>query len=237
LAEIARRSDKNFQQGTLDTTATMLKAGMKPKLPKSRKRGKALSEEIVQQVKERMRVDPAFRHDLLSLPWRALQGYALTEEEKQRFVAPNFSWMIENRLAGVSYPRSEDAIALLSKLGVQALLNLSEEPLPLDLLSKYQLRGEHLAVADFTAPTLAQVERALVIIDGFLAQGLPVAVHCGAGLGRTGTILACYLVSQGSTAKTAIEQVRTKRPGSIETLAQQAVVEAYEHDHQKKQST
>jgi atypical dual specificity phosphatase len=183
-----------------------------------------------------MRLDHAFRHDLLSSPWRVLQAYPLTEEEKQLFVAPNFSWMIENRLAGVSYPRSEDAIALLCKLRVQALLNLSEEPLPLDLLSKYQLRGEHLPVADFTAPTLEQVERALVIIDGFLARGLPVAVHCGAGLGRTGTILACYLVSQGSTAKEAIEQVRTKRPGSIETLAQKTVVEAYERYRQEKQS-
>jgi protein-tyrosine phosphatase len=125
-----------------------------------------------------------------------LKAYPLTEEEKHLFVVPNFSWMIENRLAGVSYPRSEDAIALLRKLGVQALLTL----------------------------------------DGFLAQGLPVAVHCGAGLGRTGTILACYLVSQGSTAKEATQQVRTKRPGSIETLAQEAVVEAYGQVRQEKQS-
>jgi atypical dual specificity phosphatase len=214
----------------------MLAAGMKPKLLESRKRGKAMSEEIVLQIKERMRVDPAFRHDLLASPWRVLQAYPLTEEEQQRFVAPNFSWVIEHKLAGVSYPRSEDAIALLRKLGVQALLNLSEEPLPLDLLSKYQLRGEHLPVADFTAPTLDQVERALIIIDGFLAQGLPVAVHCGAGLGRTGTILACYLVSQDHTAREAIELVRTKRPGSIETRAQEAVVKAYGQVRQQKQS-
>jgi atypical dual specificity phosphatase len=129
----------------------------------------------------------------------------------------------------------ERAVPLIAKKrGVQALLNLSEEPLPLDLLSKYQLRGEHLPVADFTAPTLDQVERALIIIDDFLAQGLPGAVHCAAGLGRTGTILACYLVSQGSTAKEATRQVRTKRPGSIETPAQEAVVEAYGQVRQQK---
>jgi atypical dual specificity phosphatase len=163
-----------------------------------------------------------------------LQEYSLTEEEKQLFMVPNFSWVIENRLAGVSYPGSEDALALLGKLGVQALLNLSEAPLPVDLLMKYKFHMEHLPLADFTAPTLEQVERALVIIDGFLAQGLAVAVHCGAGLGRTGTILACYLVSQGSSARDAIEQVRMKRPGSVETPEQEAVIEAYEQSRQDK---
>lgn len=195
-----------------------------------------MSDEIVQQIKERMRMDRAFRHDLFASPWHVLQEYPLTEEEKRPFVVLNFSWVIENWLAGVSYPRSEDAIALLRKLGVQALLNLSEESLPVDLLTKYWLYMEHLPVADFTAPTLDQVKRALAIIDGFLAQGLPVAVHCGAGLGRTGTILACYLVSQGSSAKDATRQVRTKRPGSIETPAQEAVIEAYEQYRQDKHS-
>jgi atypical dual specificity phosphatase len=195
-----------------------------------------MSDEIVQQIKEQMRLDRAFRHDLFASPLQVLQEYPLTEEEKQLFVVPNFSWIIENQLAGVSYPRSEDAIALLQKLGVRALLSLSEESLSADLLRKYQLQREHLPLADFTAPTLEQVEQALAIIDGFLVHGLPVAVHCGAGLGRTGTILACYLVSQGSSAKDAIQQVRTGRPGSIETPEQEAVIEAYEQARQDKRS-
>jgi atypical dual specificity phosphatase len=195
---------------------------------------KAMSDEIVQQIKERMRTDPVFRDDLLTSPLQVLQEYPLTEEEKQFFVAPNFGWMIEKQLAGVSYPRSEDAIALLRELGVRALLSLSQETVPADLIGKYQMQGEHLPVADFTAPTLEQVEQALAIIDNFLADGLPVAVHCGAGLGRTGTILACYLVSQGCPARDAIEQVRTRRPGSIETPEQEAVIEAYEQICQKR---
>jgi atypical dual specificity phosphatase len=187
-----------------------------------------MSDEIVRQLQERMRLDHTFRHDLFAFPLRVLQEYPLTEEEKQSFVLPNFSWMIENRLAGASYPHSEDAIALLQKLGVQALLSLSEEALPTEFSRKYKLQIEHLPLADFTAPILEQVERALAIIDGFLGHDLPVAVHCGAGLGRTGTILACYLVSQGSSARNAIGQVRMRRPGSIETLEQEAVIEAYE---------
>lgn len=187
-----------------------------------------MSEEIVRQIYERIHADSAFRQKLFAAPWYVLQEFALTEEEKQALVVPNFSWLIEKRLAGASYPYSEDAIALLRELGVQALLSLAEEPLSEALLAKYQLEVAHLPLGDFSAPMLAQIEQAISIIESFFARGLAIAVHCGAGLGRTGTILACYLVSQGETARDAIAQVRQKRPGSIETPEQAAAIEAYE---------
>ncbi len=187
--------------------------------------------EGVQQLEERLHQDRAFRHQLLAFPMQTLSEYDLTEEEKQRFIVPNFSWVIENQLAGVSYPHSEDALVLLSKLGVKALLNLSEESVDTDLLTRYGFQVKHLPLADFTAPTLSQVEQAIASLDDFFGQDLPVAVHCGAGLGRTGTILGCYLVSQGSSAGQAIEQVRMKRPGSIETSEQEAVIELFERQN------
>ena len=187
-----------------------------------------MSGEIVQQLGTRLRRDRTFRNQLLASPVQALRAYDLTEEEKQHFIVPNFGWLIENRLAGVSYPRSEDALALLWQLGVRALLSLTVEPVSPDLLAHFGFKVKHVPVADFTAPTLDQVKQAIASIDDFFAQGLPVAAHCGAGIGRTGTVLACYLVSQGSSAKQAIEQVRTKRPGSIETSEQVSVVELYE---------
>ena len=55
----------------------------------------------------------------------------------------------------------------------------------------------------------------------------PWGVSGWARLGRTGIILACYLVSQGSNADRAIKEVRDKRPGSIEKEEQEKAIGAY----------
>ncbi len=64
-------------------------------------------------------------------------------------------------------------------------------------------------------------------IDDALAHGEAVAVHCGAGLGRTGTLIAAWLTTQGRTADEAIAEVRARRPGSIESEAQSAAVRTF----------
>ncbi len=54
------------------------------------------------------------------------------------------------------------------------------------------------------------------------------SVHCRMGKGRTGTLVACYMVeSRRITAKEAIEELRQMRPGSVETEEQEQVVERY----------
>jgi atypical dual specificity phosphatase len=188
-----------------------------------------MSNETLQQLLKRAHEDDDFRQQLRIAPRVILSEYDLTEEETQQLILPNFSWFVENKVAGTSYPWSEDALIILKALGVEALLSLTEQPLPSDLLTRIKLEAEHLPLADYTAPTIMQVEQSIATINSFLERGLPVAVHCGAGLGRTGTILACYLVWQGTSAEMAITSVRAQRPGSIETAGQEAVVGLYEH--------
>jgi protein-tyrosine phosphatase len=54
--------------------------------------------------------------------------------------------------------------------------------------------------------------------------GSTVGVHCWAGLGRTGLVVACCLVATGFTAERAMETVRRHRPWAIENTDQEEFV-------------
>lgn len=124
-------------------------------------------------------------------------------------------------------PRSVDELKALHEIGVRALVTLHEQPLPAAVLEQCGLVATHLPIVDFTAPTPAQAAAAVAAIEAARAAGTAVAVHCHGGMGRTGTILACYLVARGMGAEAAIARVRALRPGSIETPEQEAAVAAY----------
>jgi atypical dual specificity phosphatase len=137
-------------------------------------------------------------------------------------------WVAAPGVLGCAYPRTERALAVLSRRGVRLLVNLHERPHEQARLRRHDLREVHLPVKDFAAPSPAQVERGVEAILEALAAGEAAAVHCGGGLGRTGTLLACYLASgEGYGGGEAIRRVRALRPGSVETAAQAAAVEAW----------
>ena len=135
------------------------------------------------------------------------------------------SWLDESAgIAACRYPRTSRALADLTDRGIVVLLNLHARPHPPELLVQYGLTEVHDPVPDFTAPTPAQLARAVRLIEDSVDRGQRIAVHCGAGLGRTGTVLACYLVARGASPPEAIARVRAVRPGSIETASQEAAI-------------
>ena len=77
---------------------------------------------------------------------------------------------------------------------------------------------------------MEQIEDFIAFAGRMRNEGKKIVVHCGAGIGRTGTMLACYLVSKGYTAEESIAEVRWKRPGSIETNEQVEIVYRYERN-------
>jgi atypical dual specificity phosphatase len=137
-------------------------------------------------------------------------------------------WLLPEQLMGCAYPKTGAALQALRDQGVALLINLHERNHPSEGLEAIGLTCVHIPVVDFSAPTQQQLDAGVAAIDAALAEGKRIAVHCGAGLGRTGTLLACYLVAHGASSTAAINRVREVRPGSIETGEQVEAVRAFE---------
>jgi atypical dual specificity phosphatase len=142
----------------------------------------------------------------------------------------NFSHIIDGRLAGSASPSGPDLrenLAWLYEQGLRAIVVLTLDALPKALLAESGFRSIHLPVPDFCAPAPDQIDCAVDFIDASIENDRPVLVHCESGYGRTGAILACYLVSTGLCAEEAISRVRQARPASIETHEQEQSIHAY----------
>ncbi len=142
-------------------------------------------------------------------------------------VALDFDWIDEGKVVACRYPTSPELLAELRALGVGLIINLTERAHPAADLAQHGFRQLQLPVVDFAAPTPQQIDRAVSAISAAADAGEVVAVHCAAGLGRAGTIAACYLVQGGLTADEAITEVRRRRPGSVEAPEQERAVSAY----------
>jgi len=143
----------------------------------------------------------------------------------------NFSFVIPGVLAGMERPgtfsKLRDDCEFLKNHKISAIVSLTELPLESVYIEEFGFRYLHLPVGDFTAPSVDQVDIFVNFQRNAEADGLATVVHCGAGLGRTGTMLACALVARGYAAEAAIDKLRTLRPYSIETIEQEDCVRHY----------
>lgn len=154
-----------------------------------------------------------------------------TEVPETPYTMSGFSF-VDTHAAGAPQPGRlaplEEDLLFLVEQGIAVLVSLTVTPTDPLAVEAAGIQPVHLPIEDYHAPTLQQQFEFVEGLQAMSERGEKVAVHCTAGLGRTGTMLATWFVSQGLSAEDAIAQIRLLRPGSIETDEQEVSVYEFE---------
>jgi atypical dual specificity phosphatase len=141
----------------------------------------------------------------------------------------NFSWVTEGKLAGSGLPITEDEFRWVVDKGIKSIVSVREVPLPSKWFDGGEIDYLHLMVEDYGAPTMEVLDEVVDYIDKKIRSDKAVLVHCAAGKGRTGAVLAAYMIKKENlTAEQAIEKIRLMRPGSVQSITQETALSMYE---------
>ncbi|NVB42570.1 tyrosine-protein phosphatase [Pseudenhygromyxa sp. WMMC2535] len=141
----------------------------------------------------------------------------------------SFSWFIPGRLAGSARPgllrELTDDLTFLRSKGIARVVNLTTKVLP-EAVAEAGFQVVHFPIADMGIPT----PRACASLCRSIVEELetrPTLLHCRGGLGRTGTVAACCLVTLGRGPKEALAEVRAINPNYVQSPAQAAFIGHY----------
>lgn len=166
-------------------------------------------------------------------------------------------WVVPERLLAGLYPGSVDPdeerqkLSALLECGVNCFFNLMRKD-ELDIFVRpfrdysgiassiagsmnRKLNFLRYPITDMDIPTRDFMRTILDSIDRELAEGNTIYIHCLGGVGRTGTVVGCYLarhgIATGDNALAAIDALRNHRPGrdmpSPQTHAQCELVRSW----------
>lgn len=129
-------------------------------------------------------------------------------------------WVEPGKLLAGEYPRdldggsSEEKIGALKDAGVTTFVDLTEEdeeylqpPQPYADLAAPAIHRRFPIEDTEIPPSRELTVAALDEIDRTIADGGVAYVHCLGGIGRTGTIIGCWLVRHGRTGEEALEHL------------------------------
>jgi hypothetical protein len=133
---------------------------------------------------------------------------------------PQAYWVVPGRFMAGPYPgesggglTAELAIGQLLSVGITVFIDLTQPREAPDYARYLAGRARHtrIEVTDFDVPAHDDMVRILDAIDLSVSRGGAVYLHCYAGLGRTGTVVGCYLVRHGLTGENALRAIRQLR--------------------------
>jgi protein-tyrosine phosphatase len=117
------------------------------------------------------------------------------------------------------------------KIKVVVMLTGEEESLKItgrNLKEEYKVQGFDvvcLPISDFGVPKVSAMRKIISQVTVYSQRGSNIAVHCHAGVGRTGMFMACLAkIGMGLPAKDSIRWVRGFIPGAIEVYEQEKLV-------------
>lgn len=160
----------------------------------------------------------------------------VSEAEIRPFVSElrgpvGFRWLEAGRLGGVPMPgvvkSVDEDLRLLRTVGAEVIVSLNDEA-PVDAIEEAGFVSVFRPFPDRGPPSLELAAELCTLIAEHVAAGRAVAVHCRAGLGRTGTILACYLISRGTSAWFALRHLRSIDPGWVQSATQEEFLTEFE---------
>ncbi|GAB4088399.1 hypothetical protein GCM10028785_10680 [Hydrogenophaga soli] len=141
---------------------------------------------------------------------------------------PNgFVWLIPGELAGTPWPGIVSDVThdlkALHDVGITRLINLTPEPFNAALAKGFGIEVFQSPIADGQAPTATQAALLCTQLEQWIQAGEVIALHCRAGLGRTGTLLGAFWLWRGNGTRSAVESVEVIRrlnQNMIQTMAQ-----------------
>ncbi len=115
------------------------------------------------------------------------------------------------RLAGLPGPEfMQWDFARLRRMGYSVVVSLECERVNTFEIDDAGFERKEICIEDFSAPSFDQIDEFVSFVERKFEEGKKVLVHCHAGRGRTGTMLAAYLIHQGMSPESAIREIRDR---------------------------